>query len=221
VRRLALVLLVPILAGTAASGSGVASAADSAQLACTVVKGGPKSGASRAELLKNIAFDTSRLANFEQKLASLAPGSADYVLTKSSIKEAQGNIATFKRALASTPANPCLSYWTKTQLWTALKSPNYLDVDGYRFRVLGPADSAPYPSLEPLGTVKRVGGAQAWSRFRADACIETSDGTPLEAFLIVQAWGPVRTTYPYSTMALSADPRAMNNFIDGAGDCPY
>ena len=141
------------------------------------------------------------------------------MLRKSAIKEAQRNIATFKRELGSTPANPCLYYWTKTQLWTALKSANYLEVDGYRFRVLGAAFSAPYPSLEPLGTAKRVGGGRAWSRFRANACIETSDGTPLEAFLIVRALGPVRTTYPYSTMALAADPRAFNNFIDGGANC--
>jgi hypothetical protein len=154
-------------------------------------------------------------------LASLAPTDPSYIITRANIKSLQTTLGEFKRELAATSAHPCAYYWTKTQLWTALQSVTELRLDGYRFSVLGPADTAPYPALTPLGQSRRVGGAGAWSGFKAAACVETSGGIELLAYLAVRPRGPVRTAYPFSSMAIAADSQIINNFMDGAGSCAY
>jgi hypothetical protein len=188
---------------------------------CTVVKGGPTTGFSRSELVKEIADETLMLAGLQQKLASLPAADPAYISTRTNIKSLQSSLGELKRELAATPANPCPYYWTKTQLWTALQSVTELRLDGYRFHVLGPADSAPYPALTPLGQARRIGSARVWSGFKAEACLETSDGTELLASLVIRPRGPVRTGYPFSSMAIAADSQVINNFIDGAGECTY
>jgi hypothetical protein len=48
-----------------------------------------------------------------------------------------------------------------------------------------------------------------------------ASSTELLASLVIRLRGPVRTAYPFSSMAIAADSQLINNFIDGAGECTY
>jgi len=106
-----------------------------------------------------------------------------------------------------------LTYWSRSDVWTALKSVPRVHADGegsgtdfltYRFRVLGPGYFKDSRDLRPVGPSKVVKGQKRYSRWVVIAGIESLDGgEQTTATFCLRPLSPVRTSYPFSNFRIT------------------